>query len=52
MLRPLEDPAIPSEAVDDTPAPGWLCARRSRAGSFLRTAAPRRWVYCVGRELI
>ena len=24
---------IPSEAVDDTPAPGWLCARRSRAGS-------------------
>ena len=33
MLRPLEDPAIPSEAVDDTPAPGWLCARRSRAGS-------------------
>ena len=35
MLRPLEDPAIPSEAVDDTPAPGWLCARRSRASSHL-----------------
>ena len=33
MLRPLEDPAIPSEAVVDDPAPGWLCARRSRAGS-------------------
>ena len=33
--------------MDDTPAPGWLCARRSRAGSSLRTAAPRCWVYCV-----
>jgi hypothetical protein len=39
MLRPLEDPAIPSEAVDDTPAPGWLCARRSRAGSHLSAQA-------------
>jgi hypothetical protein len=29
MLRPLKDPAIPSEAVVDDPAPGWLCARRS-----------------------
>ena len=33
--------------MDDIPAPGWLCARRSRAGSSLRTAAHRCWVYCI-----
>jgi len=32
-LRPFEDRTLPSAALVDIPAPGWLCARRSRAGS-------------------
>ena len=35
MLRPLEDPAIPSEAVVDDPAPGWLFLSPHRCAQVL-----------------
>lgn len=40
IFQPLEGSSIPIVAVDDTPVPGWLCARRSCAGSYLHRHHP------------